>query len=398
MGGSLFRYALFLCGTLFLFIIALFTILPGQDKTDFAGEPTVLLVYASAGIMPQLLNTSQIDGFFIWEPVVSTAELGGIGKKIADGSVLPPPGEWKNTACCVLVMRNEFIAEYPTIAALLSALTTAGMERIEEDPSLAVNLTAGWVFGTQPILSAGLSLQPTDVEKHSFQNLIFTGDATIPDITRFSCLADEIKYCHPSKKSFINSSVALAGKDLLSGTKPVLPLIPPHVTIGYLPSSDHYAPLYVAIQDHDTFCKRYGFCFVPEDGDSGRPTMCDLIVDNQTAAYIQLIPGQVGGGVMTGLGQDVIDVGYLGSIPAELQILFGNNASVIQSVNTRGSGLVVDDMAPCFDWNTFIAWIKTRSEKHKPVILATAQSSIQEEMIREALKYEDIHIGLYGVP
>ena len=125
---------------------------------------------------------------------------------------------------------------------------------------------------------------------------------------------------------------------------------------------------------------------------------CERKVQNQTVADIQLLPGSVGGGVMTGLGQNAIDVAYIGSVPVLLQISMGNNASVIHSVNAGGSGLLVNETAPCTDWNSFVTWVKGRSANGQPVILAVPQSSIQEEMMREALEYEGIKITLYGLP
>ena len=76
-------------------------------------RPVVYLLYASAGSMPQLLNTEQIDAFMIWEPVVSNAELAGIGKMIATPADLPPPGKWENAASCILVLRDDISHEVP---------------------------------------------------------------------------------------------------------------------------------------------------------------------------------------------------------------------------------------------------------------------------------------------
>lgn len=76
----------------------------------------------------------------------------------------------------------------------------------------------------------------------------------------------------------------------------------------------------------------------------------------------------------------------------------GNPASIIHSINAGGSGLVVDDQAPCDDWNSFIEWVENRSFSGQPLIIAVPQSSIQEEMMREAFEYEGIQISLYGLP
>ena len=71
-------------------------------------------------------------------------------------------------------------------------------------------------------------------------------------------------------------------------------------------------------------------------------------------------------------------------------------SSIIQSINTGGSGLVVGTKAPCRDWPGFVKWAKARSAAGKPLVIATVQSSIQEDMVREACAYENITVTLYG--
>ncbi|WP_324331970.1 ABC transporter substrate-binding protein, partial [Methanospirillum sp.] len=216
----------------------------GKEVQDIPKESQVQLVYATSGIMPQLLNTSQVDAFFVWESVVSTAEMGGIGKVIARDADIPPDRKWENTACNVLVMRNSFINEYPEIASLLSAITIAGIQRIHEDPDEAMNITAGWVYGSQPIRSAGLYLNPIDLEKNAFPHIKFTNRAVLPDLGYIQKVlpdSDQI----PDSSSWENVTVFNRALDLLNGSEPLISNTPSHVRIGYLPSADLYAPLYV---------------------------------------------------------------------------------------------------------------------------------------------------------
>jgi hypothetical protein len=295
-------------------------------------------------------------------------------------------------------MRNSFISEYPEIAALLSAITIAGIQRVHEDPNLAINITACWVYGSKPIRSAGLFISPYELEKNAFPHIIFTDHALLPVLGRIQkpLSADEKTSEYPS--SWVNESVFNRAYELLNGSEPVISKIPSDVRVGYLPSSDLYAPLYVSIMESDAICNTYGFCLAPVSVTSDRPDECHLIVNNRTIADVSLLPGQVGGGIMTGLGQNAIDAAYIGSVPSLLQISMGNPASIIHSINAGGSGLVVDDIAPCSDWDSFIDWVKERSSTSRPVILAVPQSSIQEEMMREAFEYEGIQITLFGLP
>lgn len=99
---------------------------------------------------------------------------------------------------------------------------------------------------------------------------------------------------------------------------------------------------------------------------------------------------------MTTIGQGALDGAYIGSVPVELQIGLGNPSTMIQSINSGGTGLVVSSRAPCADWNTFTDWADARSAEGKPLVIATVQSSIQESIIRSALAYDNITVIMYG--
>ena len=383
-----------------LFVILLLTHPSAPAFFPLSGNPpSVSLVYASAGSMAQLLNTGQIDAFLIWEPVVANAELSGIGKRIAVPADLPPPGKWDNAAINILVLRQDITQTYPDISALLSALTTAAINRTSEQPALAENITANWVFGTNPILTPQGTLDPLDVEHRSFANMVFTADAEPPQATIVqSAIASSSGGSGAyDPMDWVNTNVTERAALFLNGTEiPQAGTVVPTLNIGYIPSSDNYAPVYVMVKDSQYFCERYGFCLVPDDPNLSRPVHCTLLVNGTPAAHINLIMGQSGGGLMTTIGQKALDGAYLGSVPAELQISFGNPARIIQSVNTGGSGLVVINGSPLSDWNDFVVWAKSRSAAGRPVVIATVQSSIQEEMVREACAYENITVILYG--
>jgi ABC-type nitrate/sulfonate/bicarbonate transport system substrate-binding protein len=369
---------------------------PGLLVSD-RDHPSVSLLYASTGSMPQLLNTGQIDAFLIWEPVVSNAELSGIGKRVAAPADLPPPGKWDNAAINVLVMRKDLIARHPTEAALLSALTTAAINRTQEDPNLAENITAAWVYGNGSILTPSGSLQPIDVERHAFANIVFTSGASPPESGIVKDLVTTMGGTAYDPASMVNASVFQSGQQYLAGSPlPVPSATIPSISIGYIPSTDNYAPLYVMVKDSAYFCNHYNFCLVPDDPDAARPVSCTLLVNGTPAAHVDLIPGQSGGGIMTTIGQNALDGAFVGSIPAEQQIGLGNPAFIIESINTGGSGLVVSPSAPCTDWPGFVRWAKIRSAGGRPLVVATVQSSIQEDMVKEACSYENITVKLYG--
>jgi ABC-type nitrate/sulfonate/bicarbonate transport system substrate-binding protein len=350
-----------------------------------AGNATAYVLYSSSGSMLQLLDAGQIDAFLMWEPVVSNAQLSGIGRRIATADDLPPQGRWASTPCCVLVLSDKTITNYPQISALLSALTTAGVERVNANPQLAENITAAWVFGTNPVLTPNGSLNPLSVEEHSFQNIVFTTSS--PSANNSDGMSYNNAAVTGPANAFLNGS-AIA-KITNNNTIPTL-------NIGYLPSSDHYAPVYQLIQDSDYFCAKYGYCLAPNGRKTHRPSHCTLLVNGSPAAYVNLVPGQSGGGIMTTIGQGALDGAYVGSVPAEQQIGLGNPSSIIQTINIGGSGLVVAPGNPTNNWTAFVAMARERSEQKKPVVIGVVQSSIQETMIREALADENITVNLYG--
>jgi hypothetical protein len=368
--------------------------LPAPEPT-----PSVSLLYASPGSLPQLLNTGQIDAALIWEPVVANAELSGIGKRIAVPADIPPPGKWEDAAINVLVLRKDVVQAYPDAVALLSALTTAAIDRTNGDIPLAENITAAWVFGRKPILTPHGTLDPLDVERRSFRNMVFTAGADPP---WFPMVQHAIESAYGVTATYdpldwVDPTVAARGARFLNGSAaPRIGAEIPTLDIGYIPSSDNYAPVYVMVKDSQWFCDRYGFCLVPDDPALSRPVHCTLLVNGTPTAHVNLQMGQSGGGIMTTIGQKALDGAYVGSFPTESQIALGNPSVMVQSINTGGSGLIVANGSALRDWSDFVAWARARSAAGRPVVLATVQSSIQEDMVREACAYENLTVTLYG--
>jgi len=354
-------------------------------------QPTVYLLYSTAGSMPQLLNTDQIDGFFVWQPYVAMAREGGIGKILTYSEDLPPNHYWADQPCCVLVMSNRFIGQYPELAGMFSLLTTAGIQYVNDYPNQSEQYTAGWIFGSGKLLIAGKYLDPLTIEHESFPTLHFVNVSSILQSYNRSLTQ--------------NPTPPMSGLTLTSTPHPLSPargdtqLSPPGglplIRFGYL-ATDHDAPLFVLAADPDYFHDHYGLALFAVNTDDERPTLFNLVSGNTTVAKVQLIPGQSGGGLMTIMGQGAIEVAYVGSTPANLQIGFGNPAQVILPLHTGGSALVVANTSPCNDWQDFTVLARVRSSEGEPLVLATVQSSIQETMIREALKTEGFEVRLYG--
>jgi len=275
---------------------------------------------------------------------------------------------------------------------MISMLTTAAIQYINDNQEKSEVITSNWLFGSGGyVLIAGEYLDPLHIETESFPTLRFTNVSIAGNSSNLSVLT---LHTLPDTGIVMPGSptgLAASGKDVKPSEKQVLPLI----RFGYL-STDHQAPLFVLAKDPAYFQDRYGLALVPVSPGDERPNLLNLVSRNVTVAQVQLIPGQSGGGLMTNMGQGAIDVAYLGSVPANLQITLGNPAQVIQPLHTGGSALVVSNNTPVSDWNGFAAWASTRSDAKKPLVVATVQSSIQETMIRDALQTEGFEVRLYG--
>lgn len=360
----------------FIVLIGIFLAGFSFPPDDQSVRPSVLLLYTSSGTVLQLLETGQIDGFFIWEPTPHIASLGGVGKIIATEEDLPPDHLWRDEPCCVLVMHQNIIDNHQEVAALLSALTTAGIDYIREHRDPAVNETALWLYGKNHIIIGDADLDPMAVERASFPELDY--------------ISGEQALSSPNT----TNSVILQGLAILNRSVKVTELSHPvEIAWAYLPT-DHHAPLFILLNNWKYFMDRYGIALVPTDNGEGRHSEASLIAGDQVCAHVKLLPGQNGGGLMTGIGQGVFDAAYVGSVPAKAQISLGNPARIIQPLHSGGSSLVVGLKAPCTDWQSFTRWARDRSSLGKPLIIATVQTSIQENMLRRAFTEEEIDVRL----
>jgi ABC-type nitrate/sulfonate/bicarbonate transport system substrate-binding protein len=377
--------------TALAFIIAFFLV-PGAGILPVTSQkPTVYILYSTAGSMPQLLNTGQVDAFFDWQPYVAMSDQGKLGKIITYSEGLPPDHYWADKPCCVFVMSDKFVRQEPELARILSLLTAAGIQYINNNEDKAEQITANWIFGSGNLLIAGIYLDPMEVEQESFPTLHFVNKSSL--LQQYNETRKQ-NQTSTGQDIFIPGTpvpLTMHGEGNLASPEKAHPLI----RFGYL-STDHHAPLFVLASDPDYFLDKYGFALVPVNPGDKRPNQFNLISGNKTVAQVQLIIGQSGGGLMTNMGQGVIDAAYVGSIPAQNQIGFGNPAHVIEPLHTGGSALVAGNSAPCTDWNDFTAWATTRSAAGKPLIVATVQSSIQEDMITTALESEGFEVRLYG--
>ncbi len=378
-------------------ILALALVIAGCTETPPQETGQVGILYSAAGPMPSLLATDQIDGFLIWQPQVELASASGIGKIISYTQDLPP-GIWNDHTCCALIVREDQIQNNPDLVNAMSALTIVGVQYIRDNPDRSVELTAEWLFGTGNVTVGNATLNPVDVEKVAMRTFNFTTDITdnwVKSNEQFVQAYSDLGYINGRLKGapagqvdsiLFNFGPYHAAKKMLEDGQIVTPApVERTLAIGYLPS-DHDAPLFVLLKDWEYFNNIYGITLKPSDLTAQKPEQAELIVNGQKVADIRIVLGQGGAGLMTNMGQDAVQFAYAGTPPAILAIDQGTPAKILHPIHTEGSALVIASDAPANDWTSFVAWAKQRSAEGKPLKIATAQNSIQDVILRYALK------------
>lgn len=82
--------------------------------------------------MPAALSEGRISGYIVAEPFGAISVVSGNGKVLFESQNL-----WKDSVCCGLVLRNDFIKENPTVAAeFVKEYVKAGERAESKDPEV----------------------------------------------------------------------------------------------------------------------------------------------------------------------------------------------------------------------------------------------------------------------
>lgn len=376
---------------------------PGGQTTP--GKGGVNFLYANPGQMPQLLATNQIDGYMVWQPFVSVADVSGIGRVVSYSQNLPPPQMWEDHSCDSLVARDDIVAANPDMTNALSAVLIEATNYTHNNPDHAAEISADWLFGSSNLTYGDISVSSVAVEKASIPTINFVNTPSqqwIESNDRFIGALKDIGMVSGSLANVsTNSSHALlynfapyeSANQMLGNKKIVDPTTAPKtISIGYL-LSDHDAPLFVAVKNWKYFLDNYGFAIKPKTDAPGKVEQAELIVNNKKVADVVLVKGDGGPQLMTLLGANTIDFAIAGTPPTIAAIDKGTPIKIIFPVHTEGSGLVVSSSSPAKDWNSFVAWINERSAAGKPVTLAVApRGSIQDVQLKYALEQSGVAV------
>ena len=370
---------------------------PGSENA------TVEILYTGAGTMPGLLATGQIDGCICWQPFVSVATEGQIGKVISYSQDLPPAGTWANHTCCAFGANSVTLENDPDIAASLTALMILGNTYVSNNPNEAAVSTANWLFAGQDMTYGNVTVNSVDVMKASIPTIKFTSEVTdswMSSNEKFILSQRELGILTAKLATTTETeSAALiydfdpydsAVSQIKSGVfiTPVTSSTMPVISIGYLPS-DHDASLFVLLKNWEYFKETYNCYLKPVTEKTGKISDAELYINGQKVADIKLVEGTGGPQLMTLLQQNAIQYAIAGTPPylSAIDKSTGDmSLKIISPINLEGSGLVASVSSPANDWDGFVAWVKTRSAEGNNVVLGDPQlGSIQDVMLKSAL-------------
>jgi ABC-type nitrate/sulfonate/bicarbonate transport system substrate-binding protein len=356
------------------------------------GKEIKILYAGGVGLMPMLLATEQIDGYVAWQPYLAIGEESGIGKLVCPSQDFPPLGMWKDHPCCVLVARDDLIADHPDLVSSISLLTIYGTQYITENPNRSSEIAADWLMGGGNYTFGNGSVSSTEIIEKSRQTLKFTTGPTKDWLEAANLFVDAQVDVMSVKEELNLSDIfnfrpyenALKMYNSENITTPGR--VDKQLGLGYL-MSDHHTPLFVAVKDWQYFNKTYGIALKPQDEKAIRPEVVDFIINGEKIAEFKLISASDGPPLMTLMEENCIHMAYVGITPPIGAISLGAKIKILHPIQNEGSGLIVPTRSPANDWNSFVLWAMERSSGGRPLIIADPDlGSIQDVMLKEALE------------
>ena len=371
------------------------------DGNQTAQNGTVNVLYSQGvGPMPNLLATSQIDGYIAWQPFASIATESKIAQLVESSQKLPPAGMWENHPCCVLSAREDLLASNPDFVNAISALTQLGSTYIAEHPGEAAEILADWFVGRSNFTYGSVSVASVDVMKDAIPTVKYTNEPTadwIANTKEFVTAQKDLglvtgRLANASSEQMDDiifdfgpyeaASAQVASKQFVTPVRVSRP-----ITLGYLKADMHSAALLVGIKKAQYMRDTHGIALVPRDPSQSAPDVCDLVVNGQTVAEVRLIAASAGPELMQMAATSNVQMTFAGVPPAMAAIDRGIPIKVLHPINNEGSGLVVTAGSPANDWASFAGWAKARSAQGQPLTIAAPQKgSIQDVMLRFALR------------
>ncbi len=359
-----------------------------------------LLYCKGVNLMPMLLATGQIDGYFAWQPCLSMAEKSGIGKTVVLSRDFPPG--WQNHPCCVLVAKDRLLDDHLDLVSAFCYLNILAVQWVRENPQASTEIAADWLMGSRNYTLGESAIPSQEVFENSRPTLIFSTEPN--DTWRRSMdgfVTQMIRLLDASTGDQIDlQNISLLDLRPYNAAKVMIPTgkfdsprpMQQKLLIGYL-MIDHQAPLFAAVKNWKYFYDRYGIALEPQD-DAKRPSVLDLVVEGKKVAEVELVSAPTGQTLMTLMNQGCLDMAYCGVTPAIGSIILGGDDKIILPVQNEGSGLVLQADSNVKDWEDFVALAKERSAKGRPLKLGDPDLGTITDVILQAAFNES---GIQGV-
>jgi len=359
-----------------------------------------LLYCKGVNLMPMLLATGQIDGYFAWQPYLSMAEESGIGKTVVLSQDFPPG--WQNHPCCVLVASDRLLDDHLDLVSVFSNLNILAVQWVRENPKASTEITADWLMGSRNYTLGDNDIPSQVVFENSRPTLVFSTepndtwrrsmDGLITQMIRLLDVSTGNQVVLQNVSFFdhrpYNAAMAMIPSGKLDSPRPMQQKL----LIGYL-MIDHQAPLFAAVKNWKYFYDRYGIALKPQD-EAKRPRMLDLVVEGEKVAEVELVTAPTGQTLMTLMNQGCLDMAYCGVTPAIGSILLGGKEKIILPVQNEGSGLVLQADSNVRNWEDFVALARDRSAKGRPLKLGDPDLGTITDVILQAAFNES---GIQGV-
>jgi NitT/TauT family transport system substrate-binding protein len=155
--------------------------------------------------MPQSLQTGLISGYFVWEPFVAKALVGGYGKALVESKDI-----WPGHPCCVVVTRNDFALNNNRVVGAVVSAHRKAVQFIADNPAEAKAIAQKWTNLDAAVIDNAFTrvkytyaLSKDDVkrfvreiislgENGTIKPIITSGD--VPDLDAFADKVVDLQY------------------------------------------------------------------------------------------------------------------------------------------------------------------------------------------------------------
>ncbi|MBU6998155.1 MAG: ABC transporter substrate-binding protein [Theionarchaea archaeon] len=250
--------------------------------------------------MIQTLESGGIDAFIAWEPYPGRAVVEGGHSLLVTSQDI-----WPHHPCCVVAVREEFLAEDRDVVLAVLACHMRATTFILENPQEAVRIGVDFTGMSEEVISQAM------------QTIEYVYEPNYSGIKEYLDQLLDMEYVNPSDvgevdtflSKFINSQLIEEAATYSCSN------LDKTIRIGYLRADLHQLALFVAL-DQGYF--------------------------DEFGLTVELYVFSAGPEEMDAFGSQDIDMGYLGIAPATTKRLnLGIPIVILAGVNNEGSALVV---------------------------------------------------------